>query len=122
MKRTIDTHNNFGRIWTARTRNFTVSLILEQSFEDYDGDDADGEIERELKEGDLVMFDSKLVVECDFDGESVEIGSDYLGSSVYKDGETAKFIHDGYFRDMLATACEQARTFLANAPKLRNPL
>ena len=120
MRRYLDKRNNFGTIWSARTRNFVVSLILEQSFEKYDGDDEDGEIQRELDAGDLVMFDSKLVVECELDGESHEIGADYLGASVYRDGETAQFLKDGYFRDMLAEACREAREYVAQLPRLRS--
>ena len=120
MKRFLDTRNNFGTIWSARTANFTVYLILERSYEKYDGDDENGEIQAELDSGEMVMFDSKLVVETDINGESIEIGVDYLGASVYRDGETAKFIHDGYFADMLNLACANAREYLASVPRLRS--
>lgn len=119
MKRFIDTRNNFGTIWTARTANFTVSLILERSYEKYDGDDENGETQAALDCGEMVMFDSKLIVETVINGEDIEIGADYLGASVYADGETHKFIHDGYFADMLNLACSQARDFLADVPRLR---
>lgn len=120
MRRYIDKHNNFGRIWMAQTAHFTISLILEESFQAYDGDDESGEIAEKLNNGDFVMFDSKVVVEINIDGaNNITIGADYLGNSVYEDGKTLQFIHDGYFQDMLNLACSQARDFLANAPKLR---
>lgn len=120
MKRYKDTRNNFGRIWSAQTANFCVMLILEQSSEKYDGDDENGEIQAALDCGDMVMFDSKVVVETNINGKDIEIGADYLGASVYKDGETLQFIHDGYFQDMLNLACSQAREFLADMPRLRS--
>jgi hypothetical protein len=118
MKRYLDKHNNFGRIWSARTPNFTISLILEQVFEKYDGDD-DGETQAALDNGDMVTFDSKVIVECCIDDDLIEIGSDYLGASVYRDGETLQFMKDGYFMDMLKCACAEARVFVENMPKLR---
>lgn len=122
MRRTIDKHNNFGRVWTAETKHFTISLILEQSYEKYDGEDENGEIQAALDCGDMVMFDSKVVVECAVNGTNlIEIGADYLGASVYNDGETLQFMHDGYFHDMLNLACSQAREFMAKSPKLRAP-
>jgi hypothetical protein len=120
MKRILDTDNNFGRIWTAETAHFVVSLILEQSFEKYDGEDENGEIQAELDSGELVMFDSKVVVEFYANDKNlIEIGADYLGRSVYKDGETVKFMGDGYFKDMLANACAEARRHVAAMPKVR---
>lgn len=117
IKRTLDKHNDFGVIWRCQTPNFYISLTLSESFEAYDGDDENGEIQEAINSGELVTFDSKVSVEYD----GVEIGTDYLGASVYKSGETLRFIKDGYFRDMLATACNEAREHVANLPRLRNP-
>lgn len=122
MKIRKNIRNNFGTIWSARTTNFTIALELQRSHEKYDGDDDDGSIQAELDSGELVMFDSRVVVYLNNDDDT-EIGRDYLGSSVYKDGETHQFIKDGYFRDMLKTACNEARETIkemrANLPTLR---
>lgn len=116
MRRYTDKHNNFGTIWSARVGHFTIELVLTQieGFE-YDGDDEDGETQDALNSGDFVAFDSEVRVMY---GDDV-IGADYLGSSVYKDGETLQFIRDGYFRDMLSEACNAARNHVANLPRLR---
>jgi hypothetical protein len=116
MKRYLDKRNNFGTIWSARTRHFTIELRLTQTFEEYDGDD-NGETQAALDKGVFVMFDSELVVEYD----GVEIGRDTLGASVYRDGETFRFIWDGYFRDMLANAIAEAREHFADMPRMRAP-
>jgi hypothetical protein len=118
MRRRIDRHNDFGTIWSATTRNFYIYWATEQSYEPYDGEDEDGSIQRELDDGTLVMFHSKVWVE---DGDGKEIASDYLGASVYRSGNVAQFIHDGYFMDMLRTVCEEARRFVHRTPLLREP-
>lgn len=115
MKRRLNTRNNYGRIWTARTTNFVIALDVERSKEKYDGDDADGSIQAAIDSGEMVYFDSRVVVE--FDGD--EIGADYLGSSCYFSGRVSEFLKDGYFRDMLSAACEAARERVAAMPKLR---
>ncbi|CAH0342319.1 hypothetical protein [Rhizobium sp. CECT 9324] len=116
MRRWKDPHNNFGVLWTAATRNFTVEWRTEQSFEKYDGDDEDGSIQADLDSGELVMFDSSIRV---LDHYGKEIAADYLGASVYKSGEVLKFIHDGYFMDMLNMACLGAREHYQKRPVLR---
>lgn len=97
-----------GLLWCFKTDRFAVYWETERSNEKYDGDDVDGSIQRDLDSGDLIMFDSKVYVE--FDG--VEIASDYLGCSVYDPDKVKDFIGDGYFRDMVRNACEQAREFI----------
>lgn len=120
MRRIIDKRNDFGTIWSAKTKHFYVSLILEQSFEKYDGDDEDGEIQTAIDNGEYVIFDSKVVVECNVDGTNlIEIGADYLGASVYESGKVSDFIHGGYFADMLSNACNEAREHMAKMPRLR---
>jgi hypothetical protein len=117
IKRRTDKHNNFGIIWRCDTPNLNIYLRLTESFERYDGNDDDGQIQDDLDNGRLVMFDSELVVECN---EGV-IGRDTLGASVYRDGQTSNFIRDGYFRDMLNIACNEARDYMATyrLPRLR---
>lgn len=118
MKRTFDMRNNFGTIWRAETYNFYISLNFDQSFDKYDGDDPDGEFQAMIDRGEMVMFDSEITVE--YDGET--IGRATLGNSVYRDGETFKFVTDsGYFRDMLAEACNEARIHLSRYPRVRSP-
>ncbi|UIY29198.1 hypothetical protein LZK73_21940 [Neorhizobium galegae] len=117
MRRRSDPHNNFGRIWSAHTRNFAIYLILEeeQGYR-YDGDDPDGSIQAALDEGDMVAFGS--IVEVEYEG--AVIGSSmFLGGSVYHDGKTLEFLHSGYLTDMLNEACDEARRFINNKPRLR---
>jgi hypothetical protein len=123
-----DKRNQFGRLWTFRTRRFTVSLILEQDYGyQYDGDDEDGEVQAKLDSGDFVAFDSKVSVELD----GVEIAADYLGGSVYADtqdfvcehyGLAAKSRADGcnygaYFPGMVRQAISEAREYVRNMEK-----
>lgn len=128
-----DKHNQFGRLWTFRTRRFTVSLILEQDYGyQYDGDDEDGETQAKLDSGEYVAFDSKVVVELDGN----EIAAEYLGGSVYADtqdfvcehyGLAAKSRADGcnygaYFPDMVRTAIAEARDYVRDMevpPRIR---
>lgn len=118
MRRTIDKHNNFGTIWSCRTADFTIRLVLAEPFEAYDGDDEDNAIQEALNSGDLVMFDSRVEVYADHH-EDLCLGAAYLGASVYKDGETWTFIKGWYFLDMLNEACTEARETINNMPKLR---
>lgn len=115
MRRILDKHNNFGTLFSARTARFEVVFTTEESFEPYDGDDEGGEIASALASGELVMFDSKVSVECD----GVTLASAYLGMSVYKSGEVLQFLRDGYFRDMLGEVCDAARAYTARVPHLR---
>lgn len=119
MRRITDTRNNFGVIWSCRTANFEVYLKLDEEYGyKYDGDDEDGTIQLGLDEGDLVAFSASVEVYAD-EWPDLCIGVDHLGGSVYRDGETHKFIHDGYFKDMLKEACDDARRTINNMPKLR---
>lgn len=116
MRRWKDEYNDFGTLWTAATRSFWVKWITEQSFEKYDGEDEDGSIQAGLESGELVMFDSAIKV---YDCFGKEIAADYLGASVYRSGEVLKFMHDGYFMDMLKIACNEAREYYTKRPTLR---
>lgn len=117
MRRYIDKNNNFGIIWSASCRanlSITLSLIEEHGYQ-YDGDDEDGSIQRDLDNGDLVAFMS--IVQVFWYNSTLQkdiaIGSAALHGSVYKDGETHQFVHDGYFMDMLKDACGEARQYIA---------
>jgi len=126
-----------GIVWTFTTERFCISLEIEvESYPRYDGDDEDGEIQRQLDNGSLVQFDSRVVVELD----GVEIGSDHLGASVYDPRTADEFwtahrdpnhlnrncsYNPGvnvchYFPEMVREAIRQAREHLAKAPKMRN--
>lgn len=78
----------FHRKWKFKTKRFLVEFEIERiRGYQYDGDDENGETQAALDSGELVAFDSRVVVYLD--GE--EIAADYLGSSVYKDGEESEF-------------------------------
>lgn len=133
-----------GIVWTFNTERFCISLEIEvESYPHYDGDDEDGEIQRQLDNGSLVQFDSRVVVELD----GVEIASDHLGASVYDPrtadefwtahrdpdpmnrncsimrashpaGPNVSMCH--YFPGMVREAIREARKHLAKCPKMRN--
>ena len=81
---------NRGRpAWQFKTDRFTVALYLNRdSSYQYDGDDPDGETQAKLDSGELVAFESNVVVILD--GESV-IGRSNLGGSVYAADEVEQF-------------------------------
>lgn len=79
--------------WTFETPRFAVCLDLEYQHDyRYDGDDEDGETQDALDSGELVAFDSRVVVYLKGpNGNRVQIASDYLGGSVYNAIGTAAF-------------------------------
>jgi hypothetical protein len=75
-------------VWRFRAGRFTVELyVTRDSSYRYDGDDEDGETQAMLDSGELVAFDSQVVVSLD--GE--QIASDHLGGSVYKCDDVPDF-------------------------------
>ena len=89
-------------VWSFRTARFCVELRLERQ---YDGDDEDGETQRKLDEGEYVAFDSAVYVTCD----GLVIGSNYLGNSVYADGEESQFWMAHRDRDPMNRNCSIMR-------------
>jgi hypothetical protein len=134
-----------GTVWDFQTARFTVRLEIERVHRyRYDGDDEDGETQRRLDSGELVCFESMVVVELD--GE--EIAKEHLGGSVYGESNYAEFwkahrdpdplhrnstafrdVHGTnaaichYFPSMVVTAVREARELLqrryADLPRLR---
>lgn len=137
--------SNFETLWTFKTARFAVRFdIMPDYGYQYDGDDENGETQAALDSGEMVAFDSRVVVSLD--GE--EIGSDHLGGSVYYANKVAEFYtaHRDrdpmnrncsiyrdhmkattghlctichYFPDMVTQAIAEARAFLATAPRMR---
>jgi hypothetical protein len=130
-----------GIKWSFETARFRVELeLMRDRGYRYDGEDEDGETQRKLDSGEYVAFDS--CVRVLLDGE--EIASDWLGGSVYADGEEPQFwtahrdsdftnrncslmrIARGsnvcichYFPDMVRQAISEARAYIAKFPKVR---
>lgn len=128
------------RVWEFKTARFTVALeIAHDDSYRYDGEDADGSTQFDLDTGELVAFDSRVVVELD----GQEIGADHLGGSVYRAGDESAFWTDHrdpdpmnrncsimraargencvichYFPDMVRVAIAEARKTLATRPAL----
>lgn len=74
--------------WEFKTNRFRVALYLERDRNyTYDGEDSDGETQEQLDSGQLVAFDSHVVVELD----GVRIASNHLGGSVYAADEVESF-------------------------------
>lgn len=123
MKIRKDKHNNFGTIWSARTKNFLIELHLERSYEKWDGDDSS--VQAQIDSGEMIYFDSRVSVEWLSSPSNEEhiLSYAYLGNSCYRDGEALEFLKSGYFRDMLSEACNDAREAIADfrdsLPKLR---
>jgi hypothetical protein len=93
-------------VWKLKTRRFRVEIRIKYvPGYRYDGDDEDGETQRDLDNGKLVAFDSSVVVE--FDGE--EIAADHLSSSVYGADEVAEFWTAHRGPDPMDRNCEAFR-------------
>lgn len=77
-----------GIKWTFNTARFRVEFSIERERGViYDGTDDDGEIQSKLDSGEYVAFDSAVKVYLDGDC----IGEDYLGNSIYTDGQESEF-------------------------------
>jgi len=77
-----------GRVWSFKTRQFRVSLILQRNWRyQYDGDDPEGETQAKLNSGEYVAFDSRVEVEW----EGQVIGENHLGGSVYSADNVSEF-------------------------------
>lgn len=76
------------QVWSFRLGRVEVTFEIEQDCRyQYDGDDPDGEVQDKLNKGEYVAFDSKASVYID----SMEMGVDYLGGSVYEFGKEHEF-------------------------------
>ncbi|WP_420408682.1 hypothetical protein [Hoeflea sp.] len=131
----------YETVWTFNTARFSVSLeIAQECGFQYDGDDETGETQAALDSGDLVAFDSRVVVRLD----GREVAADHLGASVYRADDVAAFwtahrdkdpmnrnceamraargqnvLICHYFPDMVRIAISEAREALTSLPALR---
>ena len=80
-------------VWQFKTKNFRVYLEIWPDYSyQYDGDDPHGEIQAAIDSGEMVAFDSRVVVQfMTPTTEYAEIGSDSLGGSVYEVGKESEF-------------------------------
>lgn len=127
--------------WQFKTRNFTIALYVDIDWDfQYDGEDEDGSIQRQLNSCELVAFDSRIKVQT----QGCIIGVNFLGGSVYKPNRMSDFwtahrssdpmqrncsimraanggnVSIGhYFPDMVREATKEARQTLANMPRVR---
>jgi hypothetical protein len=77
-----------GLVWRFSTARFNVDLLIEQEHDyQYDGDDEGGETQSALDSGELVAFNSYVLVTLD----GREVGRDTLGGSVYAADEVEQF-------------------------------
>jgi hypothetical protein len=132
--------NKWGEVWSFETERLVITLKVERDHRfKYDGDDENGQIQRDLDSGKLVAFESHVTVTLD--GE--EIGWDSLYGSVYDSGNASEFwtahrdpdhmnrncslmraergnvIICHYFPDMVRTATQMAREYLRKMPRVR---
>lgn len=138
----------FEEVWRFETAHFVVTLEIEyQDGYQFDGDDPDGETQAKLDAGELVAFDSSVVVRLKSPlarVSPVAVGADYLGGSVYQAGCEREFWMDHrhpnpmarncmamrakhgdnvtichYFPGMVRHACAEARQTLLGMPRMR---
>ena len=120
----------WNNIRTWETTNFRVTLDWQrEEYPDLSWDDS-GEVIANLQSGEWGNYTFRVLVTCD----GREIGSDYLGNSIYADPEqfylehigiAAKSRADGqnygcYFTDMLTGAINEARKTLRKSPRVRS--
>ena len=95
-----------GKVWTFKTARFEVALILQREHDyRYDGDDENGETQKALDDGELVAFNSSILVRLD--GET--IGSNHLGGSVYRANEWQSFFTGHRDPDAMNRNCTAMR-------------
>lgn len=96
----------FETVWTFKTARFAVSLQIAQDHGyQYDGDDENGETQAALDSGEMVAFDSRVIVELD----GLEVGADHLGGSVYYANDMADFWTAHRDADPFNRNCEEMR-------------
>lgn len=108
----------YDTVYTFKTARFTVTMALAP--EEINPRDCFDMSESEYSElcdkidrGVYLWFVARVKIECD----GREVGVDYLGGCCYDNVD--QFRRDGYFFDMVRSACRQARRAIANPPKLR---
>lgn len=98
------------RLYSFKTRNFTVTLDAEpDEYPDMSWDET-GETQDAIDRGELTP---PFVAICRVYACGVEVGSDSLGGCIYESPEAFAHEYRGeYFRDMILEAVAQARKTL----------
>lgn len=108
----------FETIHTFKTARLTIeTAVAPEDFQpdfDFEDDQDRDEFFRKLDNGMLAWFQVRVRVLLD---HKFEIGADYLGGCCYN--STEEFLHDVHWRDMVHSACREARDYLT---KYRTPL
>lgn len=110
-------------IWTFKTRNFRVTLACEPERDiDLSWDD-DGEAAAKIASGEWDCVTFRVAV---YGPNGEELGTDYLGNSIYADVREfrrehigARGAHGSYFRDMIGEAIKEARDAMRNLQTVR---
>ena len=108
---------HWENIWSFQTERFWVTCDVAPEDLDPAGQFDNAEDIEAIRSGAVDWFVARLRVTLD----GAEIATEYLGGCAYRcAADFARKEHrDGYFRDMVRGACQQARRTLARAPKLR---
>jgi hypothetical protein len=108
---------HWDNLWSFNTSRFCVTCDATPEYTDpADAFCFDDDIEA-VRSGAVDWFVARVRVTMD----GREIGADYLGGCAY--ARASDFVkgdnRDGYFRDMVRQALQEARATLAAAPKMR---
>lgn len=112
----------FEEVYRRTTEHFAIigevaseDMAPEDQFENQEDIDA-------IREGRILWFCVRVrVVTLDAEGEIDQtIGRDFLGGCAYANCSDF-FKSEGYFPDMVRSACHEARQTLAAMPTLRKP-
>ena len=108
----------FETIHTFKTARLTIeTAVAPEDFEpdwDFENEQDRQDTLEKINNGDLSWFQVRVRVLLD---HKFEVGADYLGGCCYE--TTEEFLHDAYWRDMVHSACSEARNYLT---KYRTPL
>lgn len=108
----------FETIHTFKTARLTIeTAVAPEDFQpdfDFDDDHDRDEFFRKIDNGMLAWFQVRVRVLLD---HKFEIGADYLGGCCYE--TTEEFIREDYHKEMILSACREARNYLT---KYRTPL
>jgi len=104
-------------IWTFETARFCVACdVTPEDMDPADSFDREEDIDA-VRSGALDWFQARVRVTLG----GYEIGADYLGGCAYT--HCVDFVkgenRNGYFRDMVRHALQEARATLAKTPKMR---
>lgn len=113
----------YTEMWSFETANLRVVWDITPD-EDVDTSfDETGETQAKLDSGEWQAFMSRMRVL--HKGTGAELGCEYLGGSIYADPAEfrdhigARGKYGSYFKDMVGTACEEARESLRKLQTVR---